>query len=180
MEILIHIPYISCHKCLQLVAEIRHGAIEFFIVFRLHILVGGFLAYLIQQLLRYDKLLVELIERVERLLQLLSVVIDISQHDIRYDALCHELTVVFGIRHRVERHEVVWHDASATIDDSVFSECIILQRVGEMYTVGIRQLTVLQPLLKVHSIVLGISLLVWLLYASARRRVVMGYGKTNH
>ena len=80
----------------------------------------------------------------------------------------------------VQRHEVVWHDATASIDRAMTAKRLALQRVGETDGVGRIKLAVLESLLDIMGIVLTVALLVWLLDASSGRSVVMRNGKTNH
>ena len=83
------------------------------------------------------------------------------------DALGCQLPMESGVNSGVEWHEIVGHDASATIDRTVFAECFELQGVGKMDTVGIGQFPTLQTVQHIHRIILGITFLIWLLDTTA-------------
>ena len=62
----------------------------------------------------------------------------------------------------VQRHEVVRHNATASVNRAMTAKRLALQRIGEANGVGRIKLAVLESLLDIMGIVLTVALLVWL------------------
>ena len=105
--------------------------------------------------------------------------IDKLQTVIDDNALSRQLTMHLGVFGRVERHEIIRHNATAAINHTMLAQGVILQRVGQVNAVLIGKLTMLVSLVKIHRIILTVALLIRLLDASAAWRIVMGNGETD-
>ena len=104
--------------------------------------------------------------------------VDELQAVVDDDALGCKQAMHLGVLGRIERHEIIGHDASAAINHTMLAQGVILQRVGQMDAVLVGELAVLVAVVEIHGIILALALLVRLLDASAARRIVMGYGET--
>ena len=85
-----------------------------------------------------------------------------------------------GIGEGVERHEIVGHYTSTSIHRSMLTQGVALERVGKMNTVGTHQFAMLQSVHHIHGIILGITLGIGFLYATACRGVIMRHGESDH
>ena len=124
--------------------------------------------------------LAELLERRILAAELLAVVVDVAYGLLDEDAPGRDLAVAAGELRGVERHEEVGHHASAAIDRAVLAQRPVFQAVGEVDAVGRIELAVQEPLVEVVVVVFLVALLVGLLDAASRGRVVVGDGDSHH
>ena len=99
--------------------------------------------------------------------QFAAMTVDVAQTGIDDDALGHQLAVELGVLQGVEGHKDIGHDAAATINRAVELEGVILERVVEMDAVGMGQLAVLEPVVKILGIVFTVAFLIGFLDASS-------------
>ena len=85
-----------------------------------------------------------------------------------------------GIGECVERHEIIRHDAAASIHRSMLTQGVALERVGKVNTVGTHQFAMLQSVHHIHGVILGITLGIGFLNATACRGVIMRHGESDH
>ena len=83
-----------------------------------------------------------------------------------------------GISHRIERNEDIWHNTTAAINHTMFLERLKAQGVSKVNAVGVSQFATLQTVLHVLLIIFQVAFLVWLLYATTGRSVIVSNGET--
>ena len=93
--------------------------------------------------------------------------IDILHVGVDGDALQVELAIEIGIDRRVERNEVVGHNASAAIDGAALAKSLELQRVGKVDAVNVHHLATLETVHQVFFILALLAFLIGFLYATA-------------
>ena len=106
--------------------------------------------------------------------------VDVFQVLVDDDVLRRKHTMepcVFGC---VERNEHIGHNAAASIHRAMVAKGVELQRVGKVDAVRIGQFAMFQTLVKVHAVILRLTFLIRLLYATACRSVVVGHRQANH
>ena len=111
-------------------------------------------------------------------LQLLAMGVDELQAVGDNDALGCEQAVHLGVLGGVERHKIIGHDTTATINHTMLAQGVILEGVGQMDAVLIGKLTMLVTLIEVECIVFAVALLIGFLDATTTGRIVMSYGET--
>ena len=83
------------------------------------------------------------------------------------NVLCRQVTMETGELGRIERHKLIRHDATASIDNTMLLQGIELERVGKVDAIRTHQLATLQPDQHILRIVLDMTLLVRLLDATS-------------
>ena len=96
------------------------------------------------------------------------------------EALCRQLTIIFGVACGIERNEIVGHDTSSAIYGAPQFACGELQRVGEVYAVGVCQFAAIVAVDDVLAITLLVTFGIGLLNTSPRGCVVARYGEAYH
>ena len=178
LEILAHIPNISRYKGFELYGQVFPRLSQFGGVTGLYFLFLAIGDDFLYKALRNLIACQELTKILVLALQLLAMGVDELQAVVDDDALGCKQAMHLGVLGRIERHEIIGHDASAAINHTMLAQGVILQRVGQMDAVLVGELAVLVAVVEIHGIILALALLVRLLDASAARRIVMGYGET--
>ena len=122
----------------------------------------------------------ELLECGISLRKLLAVLIHIVKIGIDDDALCRHFTITFCVTCCIKWYKTVGHDATTTIDNATLAKCLIAERVREVDTIGIRQLTFVVTIDNIFGIALQVSLLVRLLNAASAGSVITSRREANH
>ena len=98
--------------------------------------------------------------------QILTIVIDITEILLDDDALGCQLAMELRVKGCVERHELIRHNTTTTIDSAMLTKRLILQGVNKVYAVCIGQLATLQTIHHIHRIILILTFLIWFLDAA--------------
>ena len=114
------------------------------------------------------------------LLQFVPVLCQVAQVGVYEYALRNDLAVQRGVPGCVQWHKVVGHDAATAIHRASFPEGLELERVGEVYAVGIGQFAMVEAVNHIHAVFLFLALFVGFLDASSAGGVVFGDGKAYH
>ena len=108
------------------------------------------------------------------------MIVYIAQVLLDNNTLGRQFTMITGVDGRIEGHIIVRHDTTTTIDRTMLSERLILQRISEMDTVDIGQLATLQTIHHIHRIVFASTLGIRFLDTTTRGRIVMCDGQADH
>ena len=93
---------------------------------------------MVNELLGHLKAQTEVVKALVLLLQLTTMLIDIAQIGSNNDRLGCQLTMILGVL------QLVGHNASTAINQTMLVQGVIFQRVGKMHTIGTHQFTTLQ------------------------------------
>ena len=126
LEILAHIPKVSCHKRFELKAQLRQTFLPFCLIFGLNLVLFGRLSNVVKQRLWHFIACKEGDKVGILLLQCLAMCIHIFQIGIDDVAPSSQLSVERRIKCGVKRHEIVGHNAATAIDKALFSQRFIL------------------------------------------------------
>ena len=108
------------------------------------------------------------------------MLVHVFQVGVHNEVLSHEVAMERGELRGIEGHEEIRHNTTSAIDRAMQTERLVAQRVGKVDAVGRVKLAVLEATLYILSIFLVLALLVRLLYATARRGIVVCHGETDH
>ena len=126
-EVFAHVPEVACHESFDDELYVVDGFLPFFFVFWSDVLFLSFGKDVVDDFLWHLEVVFELLEGGVCFREFLSVFVYVSEVCVDDDAFGRQFSVAFGVAHGVEWDEVVWHDATASVDGSAFSECLIAQ-----------------------------------------------------
>ena len=126
LEILAHIPKVSCHKRFELKAQLRQTFLPFCLIFGLNLVFFGRLSNVVKQRLWHFIAYKEGGKVRILLLQCLAMCIHIFQIGIDEIAPSGQLSMIRCIKCSIKWHEIIGHNAATAIDKTLFPQRFIL------------------------------------------------------
>ena len=153
-EVFAHIPQIAGYQGFQLHTKVGQRLLFLSLITGFDVLLISLANHRIDQALGYLIVGLEIGKRFPTPLQFLTMIIDITEILLDDDSLCSQFAMILRIKCRIQRHKLVRHDTTATIDCAMLAERLILQRISKMNTIGICQFAAFQAVEHIHRVVL--------------------------